>query len=271
MANDLRQIQLIDVEILKQLIKIFEDNKLTYYMIAGSLLGAVRHNGFIPWDDDMDIGMPREDYEKFLNRYYSELPDHLEVLNFKTDKKFNYCITRIADKRYTVKEIRNRETDNVTYASIDIFPIDGAPDNFILRWIYYFRILTNRALISLIQKKNIDKARKRNFMEKIVIFIGTRLPIGKVFNDKKLLLNIDKLLQKQSNSSKFAGSIMGAYRIKEMYLREYLGKGTVLTFEKMKVNCPENYDEYLKHMYGNYKQLPSKTEREAKRHFKIES
>lgn len=164
MNNKLRKLQLIDIEILRNVVAILDKNNLQYYMIAGTLLGAVRHHGFIPWDDDIDIAMPRKDYEQFLAKNSNELPNNLHVKNFRNDSNFKYYITRIVDDRYKVIELRNRNSkESITNISIDIFPIDGVPNNKIKRNIYYLHVLFYRALISLIQKDNIDRMRKRNF------------------------------------------------------------------------------------------------------------
>lgn len=270
MDKELRKLQLIDINILNEVVDILEENKLRYFLIAGTLLGAVRHKGFIPWDDDMDIAMPRKDYDKFLDIFSKKLPPYLHVKNFMTDSTFKYYITRIIDDRYKVRELRNdNKAESIANVSIDIFPIDGVPNNKILRKMYYFKVLFYRALISLIQKENIDTARKRNFFEKIVIVLGTKLPLVKMFNANKIQYKIDKILKKQSDNSNYAGTIMGAYRTKEIMPRDYFGKGRTYEFEGRKFVGPTKYKEYLKHMYGDYMKIPSVSDRERKRHFEI--
>ncbi|MBY4582071.1 LicD family protein [Pediococcus pentosaceus] len=270
MDKELRKLQLIDINILNDVVDILEENELKYFLIAGTLLGAVRHKGFIPWDDDMDIAMPRKDYDKFLDIFSKKLPPYLHVKNFMTDPTFKYYITRIIDDRYKVSELRNdNKSESITNVSIDIFPIDGVPNNKILRKVYYFKVLTYRALISLIQKENIDTARKRSIPEKIIINLGTKLPLKKFLSANKLQFKIDKLLKKQSDDSIYAGTIMGAYRLKEILPRDYFGEGKSYEFEGRKFIGPAKYKEYLNHMYGDYMKLPSKEQRESKRHFEI--
>lgn len=270
MTSDIRRLQLIDTDILKKVVAVLEQHQLNYYMIGGTLLGAIRHKGFIPWDDDMDIAMPRKDYELFLNQFAQELPDNFNVVNFKTDKNYKYYITRIENINYKVREIRNQDFyESFAHVSIDIFPIDGTPDNKILRKIYYFRVLFYRALVSLVQKNNIDRARKRGLLEKLIIFIGTHLPLQKFLKANKLQYRIDKLLCQQRPDSQFAGTIMGAYRVKEIVPRYYFGQGKYYEFEGYRFKGPSEYNAYLKHMYGDYMKLPSKEQRERKRHFEI--
>ncbi|MFT0650351.1 LicD family protein [Lactiplantibacillus plantarum] len=267
MDTELRKLQLIDTEILTDVVTVLNKHKLKYYMIAGTLLGAVRHNGFIPWDDDMDIAMPRKDYDKFLELYSSELPEHIHVKNFMNTIKFKYYITRVVDDRYYVKEIRNQDRQNTTNVSIDIFPLDGVPDNRLFRTIFYIKVLTYRALISLAQSNNIDFARKRNFLETAIIHFGIKLPLNKIVSPQKMQYRIDRLLKKQNDNSFLVGSIMGAYRIKEIFPRKYLGNGKYYSFEGAQFIGPESYDAYLTHMYGNYMELPTKEQQKSKRHF----
>jgi len=268
MSSNLRKLQLIDVAILDEIVKILAKYGLKYFLIGGTLLGAVRHQGFIPWDDDMDIAMPREDYELFLKKFAQELPTYLHVKNFKTDHTYKYYITRILDDRYKVKELRDANAETATTnLSIDIFPIDGTPDNKYQRKMYYLQIMALRATISLIQQENIDTERKRQAYEKMLISFGTKLPLDKFLSANALQHQIDKLLKKQPNDSHFIGTIMGAYRTKEIVPKEYFGRGTLVDFEGRQLVAPAQYDRYLTHMYGDYMKLPSSEEIQSKRHF----
>lgn len=270
-TTNLRKIQLIDLEILRQLVKVLDEHKLQYYLIGGTLLGAVRHKGFIPWDDDMDIAMPRDAYEVFLKKYQKQLPKNYLVENYKNNFKFKYNITRICDMRYKVKELRNSDNlSSQTYVSIDIFPIDGVPNKNFERKLYYFNILSKRALLSLINKNNIDYARKRNVLEKLTISIGTKLPLKKYISANGLQFKIDQLLKKQNSKSLYAGTIMGAYRTLEIVPRKYFGEGKLVEFEGSKFMGPKMADAYLTHMYGDYMQIPSIEEQESKKHFSVE-
>ena len=264
--DSIRDLQMIDLEILKEVIRICEKIKTKYYVIGGTFLGAVRHKGFIPWDDDIDIAMPREDYEKFLEAANTELNSKYKVLNYRTDPDFHYCITRLVD---TTKEvIEKRDRTKKSFVAIDIFPIDGTPNNKILRKLYYFNIMKHRAILSLCYKENIDKERKRKKSEKILIAILTKIPFNKIFSARKEKIIIDKKLSKQDiKKSNNIGTIMGAYRTREIVPKEYFGKGAYYDFEDIKVMGPEMYDEYLTHMYGDYMTIPKNVDR--KTHYEI--
>ena len=114
----------VDLDIVKEVVAICEKHGFTYFMLGGTMLGAVRHKGFIPWDDDIDLGIPRIDYEAFLKVAPKELSSHLKVVNYRTDPDYHYYITRILDTETKVEEKRIGNENRYTNASIDIFPID---------------------------------------------------------------------------------------------------------------------------------------------------
>lgn len=259
----------VDMEIVKNVIDICKKNNLKYFMLGGTMLGAIRHKGFIPWDDDIDLGLPRKDYDKFLEIAPKQLADNLKLVNYKNNPNYHYYITRILDIDTKVIEERiENETEKYTNASIDIFPLDGTPNNKILRQIYFFRVLYHRALMSLCYKDSIDKKRKRSKKEKILLCIMMKLPIEKITTAYKQKEKIDKLLKKQDfYNSKYVGNIMGAYRTKEIVPQEFYGKGKMYEFEDVQMNGLELYDEYLKYTYGDYMKLPPEDKR--KTHFKI--
>lgn len=259
----------VDMEIVKNVINICEENNLEYFMLGGTMLGAIRHKGFIPWDDDIDLGLPRKDYDKFLEIAPKQLTNNLKMVNYKTDSNYHYYITRILDIDTKVIEERiGKEEEKYTNASIDIFPLDGTPNNKILRQIYFFRVLYHRALMSLCYKDSIDKKRKRSKKEKILLWIMMKLPIQKITTAYKQKEQIDRLLKKHDfYNSKYVGNIMGAYRTKEIVPKEFYGKGKMYQFEDIKMNGLELYDEYLKYTYGDYMKLPPEDKR--KTHFKI--
>lgn len=259
----------VDLEIVKSVINICEKNNLKYFMLGGTMLGAIRHKGFIPWDDDIDLGLPRKDYDKFLEIAPRELEANLKLTNYKTDPNYHYYITRILDVDTKVIEERiENEKEKYTNASIDIFPLDGTPNNIILRKIYFARVMYHRALMSLCYKDSIDKKRQRTKKEKLLLWIMMKVPIDKLTTSYKQKNKIDKLLKKQDfYNSKYVGNIMGAYRTREIVPKEFYGNGKMYQFEDIEMNGLEKYDEYLKYTYGDYMKLPPENKR--KTHFKI--
>ena len=266
--TDIEKLHEIDLVILKAVVNICNDYNLKYYMLGGTMLGAVRHKGFIPWDDDIDLGMPRDDYEKFLELAPKHLPEYLQVVNYRNNKDYHYYITRIIHTETKVIEERIGNELKYTHASIDIFPIDGTPNNFLARKFYYFRVMYHRALMSLCYKDSIDRSRPRSKIEKIFLWFMLKLPIEKLTTPYKQKCKIDKLLRKHKiDKSKYIGNIMGAYRTREIVPKDYYGEGKLYDFEGLKLRGVDKYDEYLSYTYGNYMELPP--EDKQKTHFKI--
>lgn len=266
--ESVEKIHQVDLDIVKHVVAICEKYNLKYFMLGGTMLGSIRHRGFIPWDDDIDLGMPRRDYERFLEVCEAELPAHLQVVNYKNTPTYQYYITRIQDTNVKVIEDRIGNDAKNTFASIDIFPIDGTPNNSLLRKIYFFRVLTHRALMSLHYKDSIDRKRKRGFVERIFLSIMEKIPFERIIDPYKEKEKIDKLLSSQNiETSNYIGNIMGAYRTREIVPKEWYGKGTKYPFEDIELVGLDNYEDYLTFTYGDYMQLPPEESR--KTHFSI--
>jgi len=257
MSNNIRTLQLIELDILKEIVAICDANDIKYYIVGGTFLGAIRHKGFIPWDDDIDIAMPRDCYEKFLNIAGDKLPKHIRIENYITNPKYQYYITRIQNINTKLIEKRIGNAQKCTHAAVDIFPLDGMPNNKYLRKWHCLKVLTHRMLMSLCYKDSIDRERKRSFKERLFLKIMEKLPIEKFFNATKEKQKIDKLLKKQKfDNSNFTGAIMGAYRIREIMPKNYFGDGAFYEFEGYKFRGPSMYNEYLTHLYGDYMKIP---------------
>ena len=267
-TNNMDLLHQVDLEIVKEVVDICDRHGLVYYMLGGTMLGAIRHKGFIPWDDDIDLGMPRDDYEKFLELAPLEMSDHLKLVNYRTDPNYMYYITRILHTQTKVEEERIGNDNRYTHASIDIFPVDGTPNNPILRKLYFFRVMYHRALMALCYKDSIDRKRKRSKKEKLLLWIMEKIPVEKLTTPYKQKCKIDKLLRSQKlEGSKYIGNIMGAYRTREIVPAQYYGKGTYYPFEDIQLRGMDMYHEYLTDTYGDYMQLPPEGSR--KTHFKI--
>ena len=246
-----------DLKIARKFAEFCDNNNLKYYIIGGTFLGAIRHKGFIPWDDDMDIAMPREDYEKMLNLFPNENSEY-KLLNYKIDENYKYYITRICNPEYIVIE----KSGNRSNLFIDIFPIDGMPSNKYIRKIHCMRILYHRMKLSFYYNDTIDMNAKRKLYEKILIRFAKTIPFNKIINPTKEKEKIDKLLKKHSfYNCKYSGTIMGAYREREIVPTCFFGTPQKYDFEKEKLYGPEKFDDYLTHIYGDYMKIPKKEDR----------
>ena len=266
--TNMERLHQVDMQIVKEVVRICDQHGFQYFMLGGTMLGAIRHKGFIPWDDDIDLGMPREDYEAFLEIAPQELAAHLKVVNYRNDPNYMYYITRILDTDTKVVEERIGNDNKYTNASIDIFPIDGTPNNPLLRKIYFFRVMYHRALMSLCYKDSIDRKRKRSKKEQLLLWVMEHVPVEKMTTPYKQKCKIDKLLRKQKIAgAKYIGNIMGAYRTREIVPAEFYGEGAYYPFEDMQLRGMAQAHEYLQWTYGDYMQLPPEDQR--KTHFKI--
>ena len=123
------------LDILLAVDQVCRQHHLRYYIIAGTLLGALRHKGFIPWDDDLDIGMPRKDYDLFMTHAKEWLPEHYEAINGQNDPEYPLSFAKIQDARTTLIERKHLKYTGGIY--IDGFPRDGVPKNKLLQ-IWHF-------------------------------------------------------------------------------------------------------------------------------------
>lgn len=268
MKTNIEKLHAVNMEIMKKIVDICDANGLLYYALGGTMLGAIRHKGFIPWDDDIDLGMPRKDYELFLQIAPELLGKSFKVTNYKTDSDYHYYITRVQDINTKVVETRYEHEGNFSHVSVDIFPIDGSPNNRVLRRIFYFRILSHRAMMSLHYKNGIDPDRKRGVLEKFLLAFMKMLPTDKMFNAYNQKNIIDRILKRYDMwKSVVSGNIMGAYRTVEMVPTEWYGKDTFYQFEDMQIRGLREFDKYLSHLYGDYMRIPSENERKI--HYKI--
>jgi len=261
--DKLRELQLVELDILKETIRICNENNITYYMLGGTLLGAVRHKGFIPWDDDMDIGILRTEYERFLEIAPEQLRKGLCLQTYKTTDEYLHYPAKVVNGQVKVvsKATKNAE---ILPAWIDIFPLDGMPNNLIFNKMHQFSLLSKRANLnfsSFDEVVNLN-AYKRPLIERLLIWIGKHTKIGRSIDTKKQLDRIDKALKEYPpESSKYYVNFMGAYKFKEMFLKSYYGNGKVYDFEDIKLIGPENADAVLTQMYGNYMEFPPEDQR----------
>ncbi len=266
--EQLKRIQSIQLEMFKEVVRICNKHNLTYFIDGGTLLGAVRHKGFIPWDDDIDLSMPREDYEKFLKIAPSEINNKFRVRHFTTDDTYKGYFISIASKEYkvTVKKTIPLET----FVGIDVMALDGIPDKKISFAIYKFKVLWYRMLVMFI---NVEHLRiiKRSFLEKILIGFAKITHIGKLLKLKKIRTKQEKLMKsnKYERCNK-VGCVMDAYGFREIYPKEWYGKGSKAVFEGDEYSAPEKQHECLKHIYGDYMQLPPLEKRVGNHILKIE-
>lgn len=254
----IRKLQLIELEILKEVVDICNRNNIKYFLMGGTFLGAVRHKGFIPWDDDIDIGMPRNDYEKFIKIIKKELPSNLQFKNFKELENPTIYFSRVEDESAKIKD-NSAIVKRVRSAWIDIFPLDGMPNNSFIRFLHKIRLLFLRGLLQYSQFSIIvnQKLPNRPWYEKVLIWVGNIINFEKILDTKKCMYRLDKTLTKYKyEDSKYVVNFMGAYKFKEMFKKEIYEKSALYKFEDLMLVAPKEYDFVLRQMYGDYMKVP---------------
>lgn len=251
-----------ELDMLKEFLKICENHNLKYFMAGGTFLGAVRHKGFIPWDDDIDIGMYRQDYDKFLEVAEKELSYPYKIQTYKNCKSHHYYFSHIIDTRYKVRRMGSLDKRE-EYIWIDIFPYDGLPKGRVKAFIIYMKLLFCRFCYHMAYFDKINTARKDRAKWQIIVirFLSLIHRIIK-FDKNKWRNKIDRLLkQNEIDKCDKVMSFMGVKLQKEIFPKEVYEDLIDYEFEGMKLKGPRNFEGVLSQMYGNYMELPPEIKR----------
>lgn len=250
-----RDLQLKILDIVKEIDKICNLYNIEYYLIYGSALGAVRHKGFIPWDDDFDIGMTYENYINFIKACDQNLNKEKYFLQ-TPDNEPNYYLSfmKLRDITTTLIEEGNKDK-NITYGVyVDIFPIVGVPKQKLKR-----KILEINRAFALSANINVINNRFLFFIFKVIL---------KLFGKKNILKICTKNCTKYScnDYEDWCSVFDGDGFISNLTTKTIMGKPTRVQFEDIQLPIPEKSDEYLKHIYGDYMKLPTKKQIKQKEH-----
>lgn len=252
----LLQLHDTEKEMLIALDKLCEKHGLQYYLIGGTLLGAVRHKGFIPWDDDLDVAMPRKDFEKFIRMNSKELGDGLFIQSYLTDKHYPLMFAKIRKDKTIFLEETGKDTEMHHGIFIDIFPLDYRDDNdnFFVKKKFVLAKKIDHLL--KIREYNLQVKKKNYFL--FYLFKG--IPSTKLSKIRDFLLC--SVGNDKSPYYVNHGSQRGI--AKQTILREWYNNPIRLEFEKDYFWAPKEYDKILKRIFGeDYMELPSEEKRET--------
>ncbi|MGQ7499405.1 LicD family protein [Streptococcus suis] len=251
--RDLKKIQNIELAMLKQFHSICIENDLEYFAVGGTLLGAVRHQGFIPWDDDIDLAMPRQDFERFVQIAEKNLPSHMKL----SYSELNLNTLQLTDTR--TKVIKGKKE---TPLYIDIFPLDGFPQRKLVKFLHEKQILFQRMLCKL-SVVNTMTDRDRGVLENFIVKFGKIIKTDRILSTKKELEKLHSVVKRYSyESSILCGNVLGRYREKEIVEKSIFGKPTIKQFETIEIYCPSQTEAYLSAIYGDFMKLPPKEEQQ---------
>lgn len=263
----LRETQIAELDVLSRVAAICEEQGLRYYLTYGTLIGAIRHKGFIPWDDDIDIAMPRSDYQKLLVYWKNNAQklSPLELFHYTTNKQYIYPIIRISDSRYVADY-----EGVVNYglgAFIDIYPIDGSGNNEIEAE-KIWKANQNDILVILSGGGTRFELSKYGCFRSIIKFLLYKLT--RVFGLRMVLRHVDKRSRKHSFESSYLSycTVWGSSYKYAQPKTDY-DEWIYVEFEGQRFRTYKNYDEALRRIYGDYMTLPPEEKRVGHHSYKL--
>lgn len=265
--DELRKMQLIETDILWEVVSLCDENGIRYYLADGTALGAVRHRGFIPWDDDIDIMVPRADYERLLTILDENLPPHLRLFHYKKQEECLFFQAKVIDLRYEIDRhvFSQQKRLNIW---IDIFPLDGMQTERGLRFLWRKARIRGRRFIALaarMQYHGDSPAATRSRVSKTMFFLDSLLHFSRRMDLKKHMRRLEKILSEVSmDAAPYYLNYLGAYRFRECGPVAELDEGCPMPFEGQSYRIPAQYDAYLRRIYGEYEKLPPEAERKNK-------
>ena len=252
----LQELQECEFDILVDFQEFCDKYNLRYYLCGGTLIGAIRHKGFIPWDDDIDVMMPRPDLEKFLDLIPDgQLNDHIAINSIRYDENASDTCTRLYDER-TKLEYRNYRIPRKSGCWIDIWPLDGLDDSPIKRR-KQFRKARVYMDLRILNDTKLGSRRRNNLYTILQYILLPILPIVSGVGHKRWVRMMDILARKYDyNSAKYVGVIEGRAGEKEAMLKTDMEPAVYVNFGGRKFTAMANFDEYLTNLYGDYMTPP---------------
>lgn len=255
----LQEIQALQLDMMQKIHDFCVSNNIRYSLGGGTLLGAIRHKGYIPWDDDIDIMMPRPDYERFIREYQGIDPE-LTIQNYYTDRSFHREWTRVCNnKTLLVYELA------VGGVFIDVFPVDGLPDEKETQK-YLDSIKELRVKLWRTTKKKRESIQGNFYVSRIKYYLRQLFFPGR----NTIITEYEKLFDSHPfDTARYAGAIIGVYGIKEHMDADVFKKYILVPFENHQFYAIADFDAYLKKHYGDYMKLPPKEKQISNHGFKV--
>ena len=259
--EELKRIQQIQMEIMDEIHRLCQKHDLTYYLIAGSMLGVVRHGGFIPWDVDIDIGMPRKDYQLFKEVCARELHENFTYLDYTVVKDYSRPHALISRKNTRLEmkyDHQNNTADNFGIY-LDIFPLDNAPNDPDAQKKQADRLWRLRRFKEHRRPYSYARSRFKHAAHMTFSFLTSWIPMELINEHQQKLMR-----QYEDQKTDYLCSMASGYPYKKQCMpREIYGTPTLYQFEDRQYYGPEKSLEYLTRLYGDYMKLPPEEKRLA--------
>lgn len=241
-----------------------ENNNYTYYIMYGTMLGAARHKGFIPWDDDIDVAMPRKDYDRLRMSFRQPVDHYIIESPYDRNKDYTYPNMKLYDTSTTMIEPTKYGCRRGVF--IDIFPLDGIGNNIDESRDNYRKIDRRYMFIA---SRTVAIRKERSLIKNAAV-IAARLIPPFIINDTQLLIKFDKkCAELQTDDYLYICNKMSTYRSKEIMRKEIFGKPKLYDFEDTRVYGVEKYDDFLRQLYGDWRKLPPVEKQHTAHEFKF--
>ena len=246
---EINEIHALLLELMANIHQILMDSNIRYYMLGGTMLGAVRHHGFIPWDDDMDIGVFREDFEKCKKILREKLPVRYRLRTIDNCDGIVSELVKIEDTTTYVEEYGKNSKKINMGINIDIFPLDRARNK-------KQTLFSRNGLIYIVSRLNKSRLMPDS---KLTKFLSPILNFCLMFADRDFLVRVKRNLF--PDGGQYIANYYGSWGIKELIPEDVFGLGKQYQFETLFLNGVKNPDAYLQSLYGDYMKIPQKNER----------
>lgn len=272
----LPELKELELAILEDIAGFCEENDIQYFLCGGTLLGAVRHKGFIPWDDDIDIMMPREDFDKFLKLYnINNKTKNYKAFNIRTFNKYWRTHCQVFDIRTVLIEntFNEKIKDNAVF--VDVFPVDGVPVSRFMQKLYFFGYLLLHSIHfgSVLRYKESHYYGSGSGLKNIIRTVVKYLFVS-VFSKfnytyiVKICDNYARMLSYGESDYVAIVAEYGDYGTRGIVPKDIYKDFNYVSFENRLFRAPLNTDLYLKHVFGDYMKLPPEKDRVSNHSFK---
>jgi lipopolysaccharide cholinephosphotransferase len=245
------EIKMLQLDVLQAVHDFCNANNIRYYLMYGTLLGAIRHKGYIPWDDDIDVAMPRKDYEKFIESFNFENIRY-QLLSYENNYDFCSPFIKVVDTHTKLIEDIDVPQPSQKGINIDVFPLDAFPNREEVKATYK-KILFYKNIFTL---KSVRIKKGRSNIKNAILFLGKT-----VFHFVKpnyLVKKIDQIGRSYNDktNNKYLGNIIWGYGTKDIVDINYFASTLIMKFEEREFKVPIGYDEILTAIYGDYMEPP---------------